>query len=228
MDRSAERALQAVAFDAIGPRYSEAFPAKAGQLAAARRVIAELEPGARVLEIGCGTGDPTVRQLAEGGLTVTAIDLSDGMLSLARRTLPGAADYHRMDLYDLGTARAETAWGLPALGPAGAGGFAAATAFFSLILLPQREVRVALRRIRTLLRPGGLLALGMVETDLDHYPMRFLGQEIRISGFLREELSETLGQAGFTVEALNGRPYAPASTTLPPEEQLFLHCRRTA
>lgn len=87
---------------------------------------------------------------------------------------------------------------------------------------------MALRRIRTLLRPGGLLALGMVETDLDHYPMRFLGQEIRISGFLREELSETLGQAGFTVEALNGRPYAPASTTLPPEEQLFLHCRRTA
>lgn len=113
IDRSAERALQAVAFDAIGPRYSEAFPAKAGQLAAARRVIAELEPGARVLEIGCGTGDPTVRQLAEGGLTVTAIDLSDGMLSLARRTLPGAADYHRMDLYDLGTARAETAWGCP-------------------------------------------------------------------------------------------------------------------
>nr|WP_280688045.1 class I SAM-dependent methyltransferase [Kitasatospora sp. GAS204B] len=220
--------MQAVAFDAIGARYSEAFPAKSGQLAATRRLLTELRPGEPVLEIGCGTGDPTTRQLAEAGLRVTAIDLSDGMLSLARQALPGAADYHRMDLYDLGTVRAETAWGLPALGPAGAGGFAAATAFFSLILLPQREIQLALWRIRTLLRPGGLLALGMVEADLDDYPMRFLGQEIRISGFLREELAELLRQAGFTVEELNGRPYAPACSTLPPEEQLFLHCRRTA
>ncbi|MCX4747003.1 methyltransferase domain-containing protein [Kitasatospora sp. NBC_01287] len=225
--RSAERALQSVAFDAIGARYSEAFPAKSGQLTAAHRLIAELEPGAPVLDIGCGTGDPTVRQLAEAGLRVTAVDLSDGMLALARRALPQAAAYHRIDLYDLGTGRAGTAWGVPGLGPAGAGGFAAATAFFSLILLPQREIQVALRRIRTLLRPGGLLVLGMVEADLDDYPMRFLGQEIRISGFLREELAEALHLAGFTVEALNGRPYAPACMALPPEEQLFLHCRRT-
>ncbi|TWF98150.1 class I SAM-dependent methyltransferase [Kitasatospora viridis] len=225
--RRAERALQAVAFDAIGERYSEAFPAKEGQLAAGRLLLDELRPGDRVLDIGCGTGDPTVRQLAAGGLLVTAVDLSDGMLSLARRTFPQAAAYHRMDLYDLATVRAGTAWGLPELGPAGAGSFAAATAFFSLILLPQQEIRVALGRIRRLLRPGGLLALGLVEADLDDCRMHFLGHPLRISGFLREELVEVLHHAGFTVEALNGRPYAPACTALPPEEQLFLHCRRT-
>lgn len=118
--RSAARALQAVAFDAIGARYGEAFPAKNGQLAAGRRLLDELAPGDRVLDIGCGTGDPTVRQLAEAGMAVTAIDLSDGMLSLARRTLPDAAAYHRMDLYDLSTDRAESAWGVPELGHAGA------------------------------------------------------------------------------------------------------------
>jgi SAM-dependent methyltransferase len=229
--RSAERALQALAFDAIGSRYSEAFPAKSGQLAAGRRLLAELAPGEPVLDIGCGTGDPTVHQLATGGLRVTAVDLSDGMLALARRRTPLEVEhqprYHRIDLYDLGTERAATAWGLPELGPAGAGSFAAATAFFSLILLPQQEIRVALGRIRTLLRPGGLLVLGLVEADLDDYPMGFLGQRIRLSGFLREELGEVLAQAGFTVEALNGRAYAPACTALPPEEQLFLHCRRT-
>jgi SAM-dependent methyltransferase len=228
--RSAERTLQALAFDAIGARYGAAFPAKAGQLAAGRWLLSELAPGERVLDIGCGTGDPTVRQLVGGGLRVTAIDLSDGMLALARRQLPAAAErleYHRMDLFDLGTERAASAWGVPGLGPAGAGSFAAATAFFSLILLPQQEIAVALDRIRTLLRPGGLLALGLVEADLDDYPMAFLGQEIRLSGFLREELTEVMRQAGFTVVALNGRPYAPACTTLPPEEQLFLYCRRT-
>ncbi|WP_101382014.1 MULTISPECIES: class I SAM-dependent methyltransferase [Kitasatospora] len=225
--RSAARALQAVAFDAIGARYGEAFPAKNGQLAAGRRLLDELAPGDRVLDIGCGTGDPTVRQLAEAGMAVTAIDLSDGMLSLARRTLPDAAAYHRMDLYDLSTDRAESAWGVPELGPAGARSFAAATAFFSLIMLPQQEIRVALSRIRKLLRPGGLLVLGLVEADLDDCPMVFLDQQLRISGFLREELASALHRVGFTVEELNGRPYAPACTALPPEEQLFLHCRKT-
>nr|WP_280672334.1 class I SAM-dependent methyltransferase [Kitasatospora sp. MAP12-44] len=224
--RSAERALQALAFDVIGSRYSEAFPAKSGQLAAGCRLLAELPIGSRVLDIGCGIGDPTARQLAAGGLDVTAIDLSDGMLRLARQNLPEAARYHRMDMYDLATERAEQAWGLPELGPAGAGRFAAVTAFFSLIVLPQREIPLMLDRIRTLLRPGGLLALGMVEADLDHYPLLFLGQEIRISGYLREELAQLLHQAGFTVEACSDRPYAPACTALPPEEQLFLHCRR--
>ncbi|WP_456298578.1 class I SAM-dependent methyltransferase [Kitasatospora mediocidica] len=225
--RSAERALQAVAFDAIGARYGEAFPAKAGQLAAGRRLLAELPAGSPVLDIGCGIGDPTTWQLAAGGLDVTAIDLSDGMLTLARGHLPHTARYHRMDMYDLATERAEQAWGLPRLGPAGAGSFAAVTAFFSLILLPQDEIPLMLDRIRTLLRPGGLLVLGMVEADLDHYPLEFLGQEIRITGYLREELAQLLHQAGFTVEACSDRPYAPACTALPPEEQLFLHCRRT-
>ncbi|GAA2149634.1 class I SAM-dependent methyltransferase [Kitasatospora kazusensis] len=223
--RRAERALQAVAFDTIGAGYSAAFPGKAGQLACGEWLLSELEPGAPVLDIGCGTGDPTVRQLTAGGLRVTGADLSDGMLTLARRTAPDAT-YHRIDMYDLATPRAVQAWNVPELGPRAAGTFAAASAFFSLILLPQSEIPVVLGRIRELLRPGGLLALGMVEADLDHTPLPFLGHEIRISGYLREELELTLSRTGFAVEAHSGHPYAPADTTLPPEEQLFLRCRR--
>ncbi|WP_457028444.1 class I SAM-dependent methyltransferase [Kitasatospora sp. P5_F3] len=214
-----------MAFDTIGARYAEAFPDKAGQLACGEWLLDALEPGAPVLDIGCGTGDPTVRQLTDGGLRVTGVDLSDGMLRLARQGVPGA-EYHRIDMYDLATERAVRAWGAPELGPAAAGRYAAATAFFSLILLPQAEIAEVLGQIRTLLRPGGLLALGMVEADLDDAPLPFLGHEIRISGYLREELEQTLHRAGFSVEAHSGHPYAPASTTLPPEEQLFLRCRR--
>lgn len=225
--RRADRALQALAFDAIGPRYSEAFPAKSGQLACGEWLLRELGPGARVLDIGCGSGEPTLRQLVDGGLAVTGVDLSDGMLGLARRAVPEAG-FHRIDMYDLATPRAAWAWGAPELGPAGQGSFAAATAFFSLILLPQDEIPVVLGRIRDLLRPGGLLALGMVEADLDNAPLPFLGHELKISGYLREDLARTLAGAGFSVESGSGHPYAPASTTLPPEEQLFLRCRRVS
>ncbi|MFD0570460.1 class I SAM-dependent DNA methyltransferase [Kitasatospora gansuensis] len=214
-----------MAFDTIGARYVEAFPDKAGQLACGEWLLDALEPGAQVLDVGCGTGDPTVRQLTGGGLRVTGVDLSDGMLRLARQSVP-AAEYHRIDMYDLATERAHRAWDAAELGPRAAGRYAAATAFFSLIMLPQAEIPEVLGRIRTLLRPGGLLALGMVEADLDHAPLPFLGHEIRISGYLREELEQTLHRAGFSVEAHSGHPYAPASTTLPPEEQLFLRCRR--
>ena len=229
--RRGERALQAVAFDSIGTGYSDAFPAKGGQLACGEWLLGELEPGAPVLDVGCGTGEPTVRQLAAGGLDVTGIDLSDGMLALARRAAAPASrhpvGYHRIDMYDLATDRAGAAWGIPGLGPQGAGRFAAVTAFFSLILLPQNEIPVVLARIRRLLRPGGLLALGMVEADLDHVVLPFLGTALRISGYLREDLTRVLVEAGFTVEEQFGLPYAPASTSLPPEEQLFLRCRRT-
>ncbi|MFF3595005.1 methyltransferase domain-containing protein [Kitasatospora indigofera] len=223
--RRGVRALQAVAFDGIGTGYDEVFPAKGGQLACGEWLLGELEPGAEVLDVGCGTGEPTAGRLVAGGLRVTGIDLSDGMLALARRTVPEAV-YHRIDMYDLATERAAAVWDLPGLGPAGAGRFAAATAFFSLILLPQDEVPTVLRRIRRLLRPGGLLALGMVEADLDHAALPFLGTTLRITGYLREDLERVLTGAGFAVEEQFGMPYAPASTSLPPEEQLFLRCRR--
>ncbi|WP_445972088.1 class I SAM-dependent methyltransferase [Kitasatospora purpeofusca] len=227
--RRAARALQAVAFDTIGTGYAEAFPSKHGQLACGRRLLSRLEPGAAVLDVGCGSGEPTVRQLVAAGARVTAVDLSDVMLTLAREAdLPGPHPpaLHRIDMYDLATERADSAWNLPELGPAGRGTFDAVTAFFSLILLPQDEIPTVLARLRALLRPGGLLALGMVEADLDHVPLPFLGRELRISGYLREDLERVLLDAGFVIEEQEGRPYAPASTTLPPEEQLFLRCRR--
>ncbi|WP_367137952.1 MULTISPECIES: class I SAM-dependent DNA methyltransferase [Streptomyces] len=206
-----DRSGQAEAFDAIGHRYDEAFPHKEGQLGAGAWLAAALPPGSRVLDAGCGTGLPTARQLTDAGHRVVGVDLSPGMLELARGNVP-KAEFHLADLADLRDGRLGT--------------FDGAAAFFSLLMLPRLEIPHALRMLHGLLRPGGLLALSMVEADIDDYAMPFLGNTIRVSGYLRDELRQVVGEAGFEVAGEHSLAYAPASTDVPPEIQLFLNLRR--
>ncbi|MFC5718901.1 class I SAM-dependent DNA methyltransferase [Streptomyces gamaensis] len=206
-----DRGGQAEAFDAIGDRYDEAFPHKEGQLAAGARLAKSLPPNSRVLDVGCGTGLPTARQLTGAGHRVVGVDLSPGMLELARAHVP-EAEFHLADLAELRDGRL--------------GLFDGATAFFSLLMLPRAEIPHALRMLRSLLRPGGLLALSMVEADVDDFAMPFLGHTIRVSGYLREELRQVVREAGFEVAGEDSSAYAPASTDVPPEIQLFFDLRR--
>ncbi|MFF1694086.1 class I SAM-dependent methyltransferase [Streptomyces sp. NPDC058257] len=212
----ADRKGQAEAFDAIGQDYDDAFPHKDGQLAAGRRLVDALPPGSRVLDVGCGTGLPTARQLTDAGHFVLGVDLSSGMLDLARKNVP--ADNAEFRMLDVAALRAE--------GPDGVGRFDGITAFFALLMLPRAEIPYALRLLHGLLRPGGLLALSMVEADLDDARIPFLGHTIRVSGYLRDELRQVVRDAGFDIIDEETYSYAPASTGVPPEHQLFLHCRR--
>jgi SAM-dependent methyltransferase len=208
---ASHRRAQAAAFDNIGEKYDRAFPHKDGQIAAGEWLIGQMDRGARVLDAGCGTGLPTTRQLLDAGLQVTGIDISEVMLQLARRNVP-RADLRRLDLAEVDT---------------GLGTFEAVTAFFSLLMLPKAEIPAVLGNVRDVLVPGGLLALAMVEADLDDVPIDFLGGPIRVTGYPREELADVVTASGFEVTDLKDWSYAPASTQAPPEVQLFLYCRRT-
>ncbi|WP_457662993.1 class I SAM-dependent DNA methyltransferase [Sinorhizobium medicae] len=203
---------QAEAFDAIGAHYDEAFPNKQGQVLAGDWLIRSLPTGARVLDLGCGTGVPTARQLVASGFEVVGIDLSGGMVKLARECVPGAT-FHQMDIADLRPG-----------GPRELGQFNAVAAFFSLLMLPRAEIPLALLTIRNLLVPGGLFALSMVEADVDDFSIPFLGNNIRVSGYLREDLRAIIAEAGFQIVEETSYSYATA-VGVPPEEQIFLCCR---
>ena len=176
-------------------------------------------PGSRVLDIGCGTGLPSAQQMVDAGMALVGVDQSRHMVELARKNVPDGV-FHLMDLADLRP-------GGPGEAVAGgAGGYDAVIAFFSLLMLPRAEIPYALRMVAELLVPGGLLALSMVEADVDDFAIPFLGRSIRVSGYLRDELRLIVMDAGFEVLEESGYAYAPASTQVAPEEQLFLHCRR--
>ncbi|WP_184580245.1 class I SAM-dependent DNA methyltransferase [Streptomyces zagrosensis] len=217
-----DRSGQAEAFDAIGDRYDEAFPHKEGQLQSGQWMVDALPAGARVLDVGSGTGLPTARQLSDAGHEVIGIDISPVMLKLARENVPGAS-FHLVDIAQLQS-------GAP-YGPGGPrdlGRFDGASAFFSLLMLPRAEIPHALRTLYGMLKPQGLLVLSMVEADVDDFAIPFLGNSIRVSGYLRDELHQVVHDAGFDVAKEESHAYAPASTDVPPELQLFLHCRRRA
>jgi SAM-dependent methyltransferase len=209
-DWAGRQEAQAAGFDAIGARYDGVFPHKDGQVSAGELLLDRLPDGARILDVGCGTGLPTARQLVAAGCEVTGIDISRVMLDLARRNVPGATFMHR-DAVDID----ETL-----------GRFHAVVAFFSLLMLPRNEIVRILARLHDALLPAGWLAIGMIEADLDDVALPFLGAPIRVTGWPREQLRRIVGDAGFTVDVEDTRPYAPSDPDTPPEVQLFLLARR--
>lgn len=209
---SMDRLGQAAAFDSIGDRYDEAFPHKEGQIAAGAWLAEQLPAGSHVLDLGCGTGLPTARQLVEAGHQVTGIDLSPGMVKLAQGNVPDG-EFHRMDVYEVER--------YDDLGP-----FDGVAAFFSLLMLPRAEIPYALRMLHQQLREGAPMAMSMVEADVDDFTLPFLGNTIRVSGYLRDELRQVVREAGFEIAGEDAYAYAPASTDVPPEIQIFLQCRR--
>ncbi len=209
-DRMRRTAAQARAFDLIGAHYDEVFPHKEGQRAAGDWLAARLSPGARVLDVGCGTGQPTARQLTDAGFRVTGIDISERMLELAREAVPEAT-FRRADVTDL-----DDTWGP----------YAGVVAFFSLLMLPRAEVAATLRLLHTLLEPGGHLVLAMVEADLDDVQLAFLGTPVRLTGYPRTQLLQVVEGAGLEVLDVRDHTYAPAGAEAAPETQLFVYARR--
>jgi SAM-dependent methyltransferase len=165
----------------------------------------------RVLDLGCGTGAPTARQLVDGGCEVTGVDISPLMLDQARRNVPEATFLHR-DIIDADAA---------------IGHFDAVVAFFSLLMLPRDRIIEVLKGLHDMITPGGWLAIGMVEADLDDVPLPFLGAALRVSGWPRDQLKQVVTDAGFAIELEDVRSYAPPTPEVPPETQLFVLARRT-
>lgn len=73
-------------FDHVAALYDRARPGYPPAVFDAIESLADLHPGARVLEIGCGTGQATL-PLAERGYQVTAVELGAHMADLARHKL---------------------------------------------------------------------------------------------------------------------------------------------
>jgi demethylmenaquinone methyltransferase/2-methoxy-6-polyprenyl-1,4-benzoquinol methylase len=142
-------------FDRIAPVYdvmNRVMTAGLDQRWRRATVRAVVEPGDRVLDAACGTGDLAIIAAKAGG-DVTGLDFSERMLERARRKAPDL-DWMRGDLLAL---------------PFEDESFDAATVGFGVRNVA--DLPGALEQLRRVLRPGG--RLGILEITRPRGPLRF-------------------------------------------------------
>lgn len=201
-------------FDALGLAYERAYGHQPERRAALDWLLAHLPAGARVLDIGSGTGRPTAEVLAGAGHAVTGIDVSATMVELARRQVPGAR-FEQVDVRDFAVED---------------GSWDAVCAFFSLLQMPRPELDATLRRIAGWLAPGGCFVLAAVPADIEELDILFLGQPLRVTSYPAERYVELLRDAGLEVVHARTSRFRPevsgASEAASEEEELFCYARR--
>jgi SAM-dependent methyltransferase len=149
------REIVARGYDAIALRYAEwAGQIDSPTLEWVRGLDARLSDGSDVLELGCGRGVPTTRELARRH-RVTGIDISAVQIELARHHVPEAGFVHA-DATELLIAEAS---------------LDAVVALFFFGHVPIDEQRALITRIGHWLRPGGYLlstfGMGAAGEDVD-------------------------------------------------------------
>ena len=150
------------------------------EMAAAIRRLAPLSPETRLLDFGAGTGLLTERLAPHVG-SILAVDISPSMITQLREkapSLPCPVETLRQDL---------TRGELPDLQVDGI--------VSTMTLHHIQDPAALIRRLATLLRPGGFIALCDIDTEdgtfhtLDTGVMHF--------GFEREHIRQWLDEAGF-------------------------------
>ena len=101
-----------------------------------------LGPPGRILDLGCGAGDPIGGYLLERGFDLVGCDFSEAMIALARRQFPGA-DWRVQDMRALDVE----------------GDFDGVLSWDAFFHLSPPEQRLLLPRLAGMIRPGGALLL---------------------------------------------------------------------
>jgi len=146
-------------------------------------------------DLGCGPGQ-VARYLLECGVEVCGVDLSPAMVERARQLNPGiefrTGDMTALDVPD-------EVW-------------AGITAFYAIVNFPLADVMQALRQMKRVLRPGGLLLLSFhVGEEILHVEDLWgCAVSLDFYFFRTEDVDGYLRRAGFEIdEVIEREPYAP-------------------
>lgn len=176
-------------YDAVSREYAERFkdemddkPFDRDCLDRLAREVGELGP---VCDLGCGPGQ-IARYLHRQGVKTLGIDLSPNMIAEAQRLNP-EIHFHQGDMLSLPDA--DNSWG----------GIAA---FYCIIHIPRDQVIDALREMKRVLKPNGVLLVTFhIGTEIEHRD-EFFEKPVNLdfAFYQPTEMENWLIEAGFEWE----------------------------
>jgi SAM-dependent methyltransferase len=175
--------IVAAGYDALGERYRvwAAATSDPGRDRLLAEFVKRLADGSRVLDLGCGTGLPSTRELADR-YSVTGVDISAGQLAEARRNVPAA----RFLQADIATVEFEPRC------------FDGVASFYALAHVPRRLHGQLLQRIASWLVPGGLFLATLGAGDSPDWTGDWLGQQMFFSSFSPDVNRRLVAAAGLS------------------------------
>ncbi len=177
-----ETTTTSATYDHIAPNYAAQWSDKVEVLARQRaQFMAMLPPHARVLDVGCGPGHDTA-QFRSRGLRAYGLDRSRGMPHEARQRTDVPlllSDMRRLPFAD------DTFDGL--------------WMSASFLHIPKRDNLAVFHELRRVLRPDGVLYIGVKAGDGERYVSDKAGRQRFFVFYQDDELDALLEKAGFAV-----------------------------
>ncbi|ALE06894.1 methyltransferase [Arthrobacter sp. ERGS1:01] len=192
MDEPLDVTATRAAYDTVAASYEELLRDLMAEKVYDRVMVAAFSErvvgtgNVKVLDAGCGPGRITAH-LASIGLDAAGMDLSPGMIEVARKAHPG------LD-FEVGTIEALDA------DPGSLGGI---VAWYSLIHTPPERLPGVLDSFHAALAGGGFLLLAFQVGDAGRHIGSAYGHDVSYDAFLMdpERVTTMLEQAGFKLEA---------------------------
>lgn len=189
--------MNRASYNAIAPRWDEARHSFYGrEQFYLDTLLAGMQPGATVLDAGCGTGRPMAEYVIAQGLRVVGYDQSEGMLALARQRFPEQT-WIRAALEDCEFDGGEAAEGKEGNAEAGSARYAAAICWDALFHIERRHHPSILHRIRDRLLPGGRMMLTCGGSEHPAFTDTMFGETFFYDSHTPEQTLALLAGLGF-------------------------------
>lgn len=200
-------------YDTVASEYADRFkdemddkPSDRGYLDRLAKEVGNLGP---ICDMGCGPGQ-IARYLHRQGVQTLGVDLSPQMVKEAQRLNP-EIHFHQGNM--LALPDADNSWG----------GIAA---FYSIIHIPREQIVDALREMKRVLKPSGVLLISFhIGTEVEHLD-EFFEKPVNLDFlyFQPAEMEAWLGQAGFELLETLVREPDPAMEY--PSQRAYLFGRK--
>jgi SAM-dependent methyltransferase len=147
------------------------------------RLLINLQPAAKILDLGCGTGRPIAEFLLKRGFLVTGVDQAEDLLALARQRFPeGRWLQAQMESFEPDES------------------YDAAVIWDSLFHVPREHHEPILRKVVRSLRPGAKLMLTVGGSDHPAFTDTMYGHAFFYDSLTPEQTVSVLQGLGAVIE----------------------------